>query len=72
MTSETNIENQLGYLPTNKRDFLWFAEGVCAGASIVLVILAAAFYFGGLGNETVNCSNHSFNQRVCSDRLQQP
>jgi hypothetical protein len=72
MTSETHIEAEAGYLPTNKRDCMWFCEGACAGASIVLFILALAVFFGGSGNETLTRGNHSFNLHVCGDRLQQP
>jgi len=43
--SETAIEDCLGYLPKCERDWLWYMEGMCAGASIVLVIFAVLFYW---------------------------
>lgn len=43
--SETAMEIELGYLPKCEREWVWFVEGICCGASIILAIDAAILYW---------------------------
>ena len=47
MSGDSGIENEIGYLPKNQRDWLWYIEGMVVGATIVMIIVAALVYLWG-------------------------